>query len=796
MAQFAKWRRIAALSAVSVSVATGSAFLVAGSSAYAQTSKGTLAGVARDSTGAVIPNAAIIIRGEQTGETRTVTTGADGSFRAEALSPEQYTITGSIEGFSQFRAEHVVVNPSVVTSYNVTFSTGSRSDTVTVEANPNTVNTDNGQLAGTLSSKEITQLPVFTLNPLELATTIPGVQTVNSTNQLSNGFNVQVNGARPRSNNFLLDSQEINDVGIGGQAFQPNIPDLYDGLTVITSVASAEFGRSGGGVFNLVTKSGSNTFHGTGYDRYTTAGLNAVPSSLRGQGIVNPRLSSHTIGGTLGGYIIKDKLFAFGGTQFQRVYGNEILDPFLLPNAAGIATLNTLTDPTSKAQVALLQQYLSNSAYLTAYTVAPNLAGTTINVAGLPSGCGAPPCTLSVAESYYQRPAAAEQNPDTQWSYRIDFKPGQHDTFYFRYLHDRSSLTPDFFANAAGGALGLDTQQGGPSELGAGSWTHIFSSNVLNELRASETRISFLFSPLASTLTNPAYALPTVNISGFPTLGPIQNFPQGRAEDLYQVQDTFGYTHGRQSIRAGFDIGHQLEKDTLPLNAKGTITFLKGGSGTTPLGNFLLNQTGPSGSISKTSGSLRTDPHVWRSGFFIQDDVKFSPQLTVNLGARYDYTGDPENSLQYPAIDLNNPYQSITTKVPVKNDKNNISPRIGFAYSPNYGGYFGSGKTVVRGGFGIFYDNFFSNFVTNAATTAPNAIANTTQVATGNGVLNPFASVVALTPVVSQMASVTTVTNNLVNPQTYQYKHRNRAGCAWCDSCTAVRRQPGRKTLR
>ncbi len=734
---------------------------------YAQTSKGILTGIAKDATGASVPQASVVIKGEQTGETRTITTGTDGSFRAEALSPEAYTISASHEGFSNFRAEHVLVAPSIVTTYNVTLALGSRSETVTVEADSQTINTDNGQLAGTISSQDITRLPVFTLNPLELASTVAGVQTVTSDNQLSNGANVQVDGARPRSNNFLLDSQEINDIGIGGQAFQPNIPDLYSDLTVITSVASAEYGRSGGGVFNLVTKSGSNTFHGTAYERYQGSGLNALPNSLRGTGSSNPRQNTHTYGFTGGGPIFKDKLFAFGGAQFQRVYGTEQILPFTLPTQAGVNTLNSLTGGAA-TQVALLKQYTTNNAYLTQYTQVTNQPKTNVNV-GTQPGCAADPCIIE--EALFQRPTVALQNPDTQWSYRIDFKPRETDTFYFRYLHDRSSLTPDFFANAAGGRLGLDTYQGGPAELGAGSWTHVFSGNVLNEFRASETRISFLFAPLPSTLANPAYALPTINVSGFPSLGPGQNFPQGRAEDLYQIQDTFSLTHGRQSIRAGFDIGHQLEKDVLPLNAKGTATFAKGSTGNSALGNFLLNQLGPSGTITRTNGRLRTDPHVWRSGFFAQDDIKFNQQLTVNLGVRYDYTGNPANSLQYPGIDLNNPFQSITTVVPVKNDKNNISPRIGFAFSPSNAGFFGSGKTVLRGGFGIFYDNYFSNFVTNAATTAPNAIAGTLTQTTGTGVTNAIATLNGFNPTtLSQKASQSnSVASNLVNPQSYQY---------------------------
>ena len=329
------------------------------------------------------------------------------------MSPESYTISASHEGFSNFRAEHIAVAPSIVTTYNVTFAVGSVSDTITVNADQLTINTDNGQLAGTISASEISKLPVFSLNPLELSSTVPGVQTVPGDNQLSNGTNVSVNGSRARSNNFLLDSQEINDVGIGGQAFQPDIPDLYEDVTVITSAASAEFGRAGGGVFNLVTKSGSNTFHGSVYERYTGSGLNAKPNSLRGTDQQIPRQNVHTYGFTAGGPIIKDKLFAFGGLQFQRTYGTEQISPITVPDAAGVATLNSLTG-VAATQVALLKQYTTNNAYLTQYNLVANQPTTTVNVGAQP-GCATNPCFIE--EALYQRPPVAEQSPDTQWSY-------------------------------------------------------------------------------------------------------------------------------------------------------------------------------------------------------------------------------------------------------------------------------------------------------------------------------------------------------------------------------------------
>jgi outer membrane receptor protein involved in Fe transport len=749
-------------------------FVIGGSYAGAQTSLGILVGVVRDSTGAVVPHAVVTIKGEQSGETRKLTTQADGSYRIEALRPEQYTLTATEQGFTTFQVTHIVVNPSVVTSYDVNLTIGATKDTVSVEANSIGINTENGQLAALVSNKEIAELPIFSLNPVELATTLPGVQMVDQSG-FSNGINIQVNGARPRSNNFLLDGQEINDVAIGGQAFQPAIPDMYDQLTVITSSGNAEYGRAGGGIVNYTTKAGTNVFHGSVFERYTGSGLNAQGGNERGQGITKSRFDQHNYGFTAGGPVIKDKLFAFGGLQLTRFFGKETPAVLELPDAAGVATLNAIAaaNPTSAPQVALLSKYLSAFSYLGAggYNPLTGNGVALINVAGQPTAaCPAAtvPGTCQVEEAFYQRPAVNANSPDTQWTYRIDYKPWEKDSFTARYIHDRGSLNPDFFNNA-GALVGFDTLQGGPSELGEGVWTHIFTSHLLNEFRVAETRLSFEFAPTPQTLANPLNSLPTYSISSVPALGPNQNFPQGRGEELYQFQDTVGWTIGRHSIRAGVDIGRQLETDLISQNAIGTIGFAKGGSGNTSLGNFLLNQTGPSGSVTKTFGKTRIDPHDWRSAVFFQDDIKLNADLTLNVGVRYDYLTNPENSLPLPAVDPNNVFAPINTVLQVQNDKNNISPRFGFAYSPHFGGYFGDGKTVVRGGFGIFYDSDFSNFVTNSAQSSPNAIAFSDVVTTGNGVANPSAALATAVAVLSPQSAVESVATNMVNPETYQY---------------------------
>lgn len=759
--------------------------LFASTPLQAQTSKGIVAGVIHDPSGAVVPNATVTATNKDTSEARTTQSLSDGAYRLDALQPGRYTITATAPGFKTAQVENLVVNASVVTAGDLTFVLGGGTETVTVQAENSGINTENGQLAGVLSSRQLQDLPIFSLNPVELALTVPGVQTVSQNSGFSNGINIEVNGARPRANNFLLDGQEINDVGIGGQAFQPQIPDIFQNETVITNNASAEYGRAGGAVVNLVTRAGTNDIHGEVYERYNGSGLNAIDGvSRQSPGFNKARYNQHQYGFTAGGPIIKDKLFATGGLFVSRFYGKVTANRLELPDANGFATLKAVQasgTTGSAAQAASLAQYLSNGSYLTNFLTFPsagkNGVVSSINVGAQP-GCPATPCVVTTG--FFQRPNTAQSNTDTQWLYRVDFTPRPSDSFAVRYLHDRTAVSPDFLNN--GSALpGFDTLQGGPSELGAGTWTHVFGPRIVNELRASETRISFAFAPTPEALANPLYALPTlsianvaVNSSGATSLGPNQNFPQGRSEDLYQIQDTVSITRGNQTLRVGFDIGRTIEKDLISLNAKGTLTFAKGGSGVSALGNFLNNQLGPSGSATKVFGSTRTDPHGYRSGVFAQDDVKLNPDLTLNLGIRYDYLTNPENSLPFPAIDPSNPFQPIGTVIKVNNDTNNIAPRIGFAYSPHGEGLFGDGKTVLRGGFGIFYDSAFSNFVINAAQAAPNAVSGllTTSASdpnSPNGLTNASSLIGTITPTLRQTSAVTSVVNNTVNPLTYQF---------------------------
>lgn len=696
---------------------------------HAQTSKGIIVGVVRDQSGAVIANATVTVTSEETTEFRRTTANDHGEFRIDAVNPGDYAVHVEAPSFQSVDARNLNVPPSVVTSYNPVLGTGSVAETVTVNATTNGINTENGELSSTVSTTELSQVPIFSLNPFELLQNIPGAQIVDPNlgfNGIGGNFvQIEVNGARPRSNNYMMDGQDINDIGIGGQAFNIAIPDAFQNITALTNSASAEYGRSGGAVINLVTKSGTNQFHGDLWDVYTGSGLDSLDGITRQAKpfTSNPkaRYDEHQFGFTAGGPIWKNKLYGFGGLQLSRFYGNSQPGAVVLPDPAGYAQLTAIGGP----QVALLQSYLGGGTYLNTFN---NVGATgSFKISPRP-GCAAG-CTVTTAE--FERPPVPQQEPDTQWLFRVDFIPSTRDTFSYRYLHDRANFNPDLGLNTSG-LPGFDGEVGGPAEVAQGTWTHVFSPRLLNEFRASETRTNFLFAPTPEAAANPLFRAPEIEFSGSglanqnTPLGMSFNIPQGSQLELYQFQDTVSWTRGAHTIRVGADIGRQLDIEIVAQNSIGLLEFTSGGGGASVLDNFLDNYLGPSGLATKTFGPTRIDPHSWKSAVFVQDDVKVTPDLTLNVGLRYDYLTSPENSMKYPAIDINDPFAPIDTVIKVKSDFNNFGPRLGFAWNPHMG-FFADGKTAFHGGIGVFYDTDFTNIATNNAQASPNAPTGTLQ---------------------------------------------------------------------
>ena len=732
----------------------------------AQTSRGIIAGSVTDDTGAVVSGATVTATSKDTGEVHTATSGPTGAFRIEAVNPGNYSISVTQKGFSTLTINNVVVAGSVITPIDARLKVGGSETTVLVEAEANQVQTENGELSHTISTTEVTELPLQGLNPIALALTLPGVVDVGGRN-FSNGTGFTVNGGRPRSNNFLIDGQDNNDNSIQGQAFQPINPNAIQEVSILTNSYSAEFGRGGASVTNVIYKGGTNRFHGSAWELYEGSGLNALTGQqlLGGlDGSTKPRYDLHTYGFSVGGPIVKDKLFFFASPQWQRRYGKAAPNTISAPTAAGAAALQAIGTPNAQ----LLLQYYNG------LRAAPGsgCAGTPP-----PSGCLDPGAGRPLVEfADTQRPAPAELNPDTQWNMKIDYLFTKNDSLSFRYLHDRGSLSPDFF-NFPTSLPGLDPQQGGPSENAGIVWGHTFNPKAVNEFRISYGNFNFAFAPTPEALANPLFAKPSISFSGLnhpPLFGVSSALPQGRGHTTYQFQEALTLTRGTHVIKTGFDIARLLVVDAIPFNSRGTIAYA-GGGGFSSFGNFIDNFTGNGGLAQIAFGNPVIKPKMFQDAFYIQDTWKLKSNFTLDYGLRYEYQNNPENSLPFPAVDTSKaPFEPFPSPVRVKESGLNFGPRVGFAYTPKFWqGLFGQDKTVIRAGYGMFYDAFFTNILDNTAAGSPNAVVGFKQGLStdngGRGLAGASTLIPTISPILNPLNSVTTVDQNLTNPRTHQW---------------------------
>jgi hypothetical protein len=296
--------------------------------AWAQTSQGTLVGSVTDPTGAVVPKSEVAAVSPQYGQPHETHSDSVGTYRLEGLQPGSYTITFTAPGFETLTVNDVVINGSLTTTINGKLSLAAAEQTIEVEATAaQVIDTQSGQLGENISRQEIAQLPYTSLDPVELAMTLPGVHdtplgqgAVNT--RETEGIAFSVNGTRPRANNFLIDGQDDNDYGITGEAYQPTNWGAIQEVTFLTNAYSAEFGRGGGSVTNFIYKSGTNNFHGDLWEINRNSALASIPAESAVSNTVtkNPYDNENTFGFDAGGPVIKDKLFAFGTAQWDRAH--------------------------------------------------------------------------------------------------------------------------------------------------------------------------------------------------------------------------------------------------------------------------------------------------------------------------------------------------------------------------------------------------------------------------------------------------------------------------------------------
>ena len=733
-------------------------------SVTAQTSKGFVVGTVEDQNNASIPNATVKITNLKTGVVRDTIADSSGSFRLDAVDPGTYSLEAAGNGFKSGKLDRIEVNAAQTVNVSVKLEIGSPTEQVIISAGNEVVvqNTD-GTRVNTLGEREIRDLPVQGLNPVNLVFTLPGVTDVGGANGVAGGFvqgvEFSINGLRPRGNNELIDGLDNNDNSITGQVYQPTVRDAYSQVTVLGGDFSAEFGRAGGAVVNVITRSGSNEFHGSGYDIIQNSAFDSLTPGQKSQsGLTKvPQASQNTLGGSFGGPILKNKLFFFGTYQADLVRAGSVTGRAIVPTAAGLNQLRSLFPAGASPN---LDRYLG---------IVGNLQGTT-NFINVPLGGGRPDIQFGTATNFSAQPVNTYD-----YLARIDWSSSAKNSASFRYLATSqlfSNQFPDPSTGIAGSQFpGFEIDVPSLTQNFYMSDTYVFTPRTLNEARFGYGRFNLQFGPRDAALTTsgPQFLFSGTTIS---TVGLSPSFVQGRIFNNFQWQDTVTHTHGNHTLRVGVDILQQRAKQFVPINTRGQLTFA-GGGGFPAFGNFVDSFSGVgSGAASKVFGNGFDYPNVTTQAYFINDSWKVRQNLTLNFGLRYEHFGAVANNAPFPAFTgFTAPLQ---TRVEQQTDNNNFGPRLSFAYSPHFesawlGRVFGSDLTVIRGGFAINYDVFFNNILSNIMATSPNALGTTVTGATfgGRGIPNFTSSSLPSTLVANPQATQNTLPSDLKNPQTY-----------------------------
>ncbi len=727
-------------------------------------SRGTITGTISDPTGAVVPNATVTITNVGTAVSRHTTTNSAGLYRFEAVDLGQYTVGVEATGFASMRKSGIQVQAASVLEIPFMLKVGQTSEVVNVEASAAQVGLQTSeQVRGAhIAVHAIESLPIIGLDTLTLVQTVPGVVVSPNGNINQNGTLVYtVNGQRPRGNNFLIDGVENNDISVTGPAYTITNPDAVEEVSVQTSNFTAEFGRAGGGVFNQITRSGSNAYHGTATYIYTGDVFKALNYEQRIAGLTRPPRDVHntpsfSFGGPFsipGLYNGHNKTFFFGAGQWDREFGKATSN-VRVPTDAGFAVLQPLAAcPNVALYLKVLGSLRGTSSFSNVSIAVPSAAGT---------------CTNStragqvVQTGLFSR-TDANLNLDNNHQIRVDHVASDKQSMSFRWLYDSNISSPGF-----NNLPGFDNGFTGKTLGGTFSDTYVISPTMTNEFRFNYGRIGFNFPfiPPDDFHAN----LPAYGITGITGFGGATNIPQFRFANNWQYADTVTIVRGTHSFKAGADFLRQLARQHPPFNERGSLTY-GSSTGATNLANF-IDDFGGSGTLNKLFGNSIYHPNLFRQSYFFQDSWKATRDLTLNLGMRYENYGTPVNTFKIAAFTDYDPV-NFATAHKVQPDNNNFAPTVGFAWNPG-SKLLGDHKMVIRGGFQTSYDTYFNNLLSNIAGSTPNALGG--NVVSSNTAPNPRGTPTFTTlfnafsptnpPLTKATAQNSLFSKNMVNPYT------------------------------
>ncbi|MBI2221604.1 MAG: TonB-dependent receptor [Acidobacteria bacterium] len=657
---------------------------LAATPALAQMTRGGVNGTVRDASGAVVPGVTVIVVNVATNQSRDTVTDAEGFYRVSALEPGDYLVRAELAGFQTVETRGVRIVPATEATVNVELKVAGVGEevTVTAEARAAELNKTSPTIANTVSARAVEQLPLpGGRNLNNLIATAPNVSSTGGQGTYA------ANGQRSRNNNYMIDGSDNNDISVTIST-TPLVPEAVAEFQVITNAYSVEFGRNSGAQVNIITKSGSNRFRGDVWDYYTSSDFYSLTNIEKASGLKEPaRFNRHQAGFDLGGPIFREKTFFFGLFQWDGERpGASPGTTVRIPTPAGFATLQNAplgAGQTAASRAAVLERISFLQNLYSQNLSFRSLQNTLVNGRAIETGL----TNVSIT------------SPSTAKSYiaRVDHRLTANDNITVRAVHTPREQK-ELISNCAFGALFCGSQDLKDTNFAASN-THIFTSRLLNEFRFSLVRRDLSFPE-----NDPKS--PTATIGGFFTVGGASNFPQGRLTNAYQFSNTMTWTREKHTFKFGADLRYNDVDNQAAFDSKGTFTF-------NSLQDYMNNFA------SRFAQALQTaswEAQQWQTFFYLQDDFRVTPDLTVNLGLRYEANGAPLGF--FGATDP----ESLAVGVPgpVEDDRNNWAPRVGFAWSPRGNNrWLGDGKTVVRGGFGMGYDFLFYNLLTVNASNYP-----------------------------------------------------------------------------
>jgi hypothetical protein len=715
-----------------------------------------------DPSGAAVPNAQVTLIQTATNIRSATTNSSAGDFAFPQLQPGTYSVEVTASGFNKLVRSGITVDVGNTTTLALSLPIATGTDTVEVSADVPVLQAAVADVQTTVPGHTVAAIPLNTRNFVQLATLAPGVELPPGT------LLPRINGGRPRTNEYLYDGISALQPEPGQVVFFPVLDDIAE-FTVQSNNVPAEFGRFNGGVVNVATRAGSNTWHGSLFEYIRNEDLNArnyfSPATTVPR---KPEYRRNLFGATLGGPVLHDRLFFLADYQgVKQLIGKTVTSTVPTLAERGSAT------PGVYSFAGVSKIYNPYAATTTAgKTIRTEFAGDAIDCnlvkcdpAALALLARFPLPLNSAAANNYSR-TANDADHQNQFDFRLDGAVGTHDRAFARYSYYSEVEQPiTYLPEGSGPAVTGIIGTGAVSSLtnilgqqGVFGETHTFTPHLLNDLHLGYTRRGnasagpSLGNTASATLgipgipTNAAFnnALPLFTFaSQFQQLGPAASTFANFTTIVTQLTDAVLYTHGRNQFKMGADIRFYQLNSVAPPNPTGSFAFTTTGtdtqsatatttSGGNPLASFLLGQV-DTFSIDLQTSKLRPRDHIQE--YFFQDDLRATPRLTLNLGARW--------TLHSPSTEANNrgAIFNLTTQqldyVGVNGNSRsartlhygNVAPRVGFTYLV-------TPKTVVRSGFGIVFID--QSGITTPFTVPQFPFIQNVQQATSDSITSPF----------------------------------------------------------